>query len=68
MSIFTPDDYKHEAIKGGKLGKTYMKKVKLPSMVKTTYKYCRNCLTKNISSDVSCKQCGIKSFQKGKPK
>jgi len=40
MSIFTPDDYKHEAIKGGYLSKKYMKKVKLPSMVKTTYKYC----------------------------
>ena len=68
MSIFTPDDYKKDAIKRGNLSKKYMKKVKLPSMIKTTYKYCRNCLTKNISSDVSCKQCGNKSFQKGKPK
>jgi len=40
MSIFTPDDYKKDAIKGGNLSKKYMKKVKLPSMVKTTYKYC----------------------------
>ena len=68
MSIFTPDDYKHEAIKGGNLSKKYMKKVKLPSMIKTTYKYCRNCLTKNISSVVSCKQCGNKAFTKWKPK
>ena len=68
MSIFTPDDYKKDAIKGGNLSKKYMKKVKLPSMVKTTYKYCRNCGRKAESADVSCKQCGIKSFTKVKPK
>ena len=64
MNIFTPDEYKKEAIKLGNLSDKYMKKVKIPTSMKTIYIWCRNCNCKNTTTKSSviflgtCVQCG----------
>ena len=50
MSIFTPDEYKKEAIREGNLSDKYMKKVKIPTSMRTIYVWCRNCNCKNSTT------------------
>ena len=41
-------------------------KTKLPTELKTKYKWCYNCLTKNKWSELYCTQCGKSTFAKMK--
>ena len=41
---------------------------RLPTEAKTINKWCRNCHRLKEVADIVCKQCGIKSFTKVKPK
>ena len=74
MSIFTPDDYKKEAIKLGNLSDKYMKKVKIPTSMKTINVWCRNCNCKNTTMKSSviffgqCIQCGVSLARASKVK
>ncbi len=74
MSIFTPDEYKKEAIREGNLSDKYMKKVKIPKGMKTIYVWCRNCNCKNATTKSSviffgtCTQCGVSLARASKVK
>jgi len=52
MSLFRDGDYSRKKEKG-------TPKAKLPTQLKTTYGYCRNCNCKNKTTARTCVQCEI---------
>ena len=77
MSIFSADDYRKEAEKNIAEEKAKNKRKNKPhwevqhrisTSLKSKKMWCINCHRQKEIADIVCKQCGIKSFTKVKPK